>query len=99
MNKSRLRAVSPKRRPEVTARKKLIAKLKRNGPVLCVLELPGCTRWADDLDEILSRARGGSIASETNCRPVCRRCHDWVTTHPLEAAELGLTLHAWDVIS
>lgn len=38
-----------------------------------------CGRPADDLHELLSRARGGSITDPGNCVPLCRDCHDDVT--------------------
>lgn len=50
----------------------------------------GCNGWADDADEILRRSAGGSITDPSNVRPVGRRCHDWITTHPAEAREWGL---------
>lgn len=56
----------------------------------------GCTGRGHDWDEILSRARGGSIVDPANCRAVCRWCHDQLTTNPAEAERRGLTLHAWE---
>lgn len=90
---------SRKRRPEIAARKRLIAAMKRNGPVLCAWQVPvwdyaviiQCTGYADDLHEILSRARGGSISDPANCIPLCRPHHTWVTEHPIEAKEMGLS--------
>jgi 5-methylcytosine-specific restriction endonuclease McrA len=53
---------------------------------------PDCARCgmpADDAHEVLSRARGGSITDPANIVPLCRSCHDFVTTHPAQAAEEG----------
>jgi hypothetical protein len=54
----------------------------------------GCSGWADDAHEILSRARGGSITDPDNVIPLGRRCHDYVTTHPREAERAGLSRSA-----
>lgn len=56
----------------------------------------GHTRPASDLHEILTRARGGSIVDPKNLLHVCRPCHDWITDHPREAAELGLVRWSWE---
>lgn len=48
-----------------------------------------------DVHEILTRGRRGSITDPRNCLTACRRCHDWVTTHPRQANCLGLTVPSW----
>lgn len=66
--------------------------LKRttHGPQRC--QHPrGCPNEAVDPHEIKSRARGGSITDPANIALLCRPCHRWVTEHPLEAAEIGLS--------
>lgn len=45
-----------------------------------------------DHHEVLTRARGGSPIDPANRLYVCRAMHEWITVHPLEAAELGLVL-------
>ena len=45
-----------------------------------------------DVHEPYTRARGGSIVDDDNTVAICRRCHDWVHSHPKEASELGLLL-------
>ena len=55
-----------------------------------------CTGLADDAHEIVTRGRGGSITDPDNILLVCRRHHDWITTHPKEAHELGLVRHSWE---
>ena len=95
-----MRAVSKKRAKLLRERKKLTDSMKREGPVMCLFPvsyfdspLPYCTR-ADDLHEIVSRARGGSVTDPENVVPLCRPHHIWVTEHPKEAAELGLSRRA-----
>ena len=50
----------------------------------------GCTRWATDLHEPLTRARGGDILDASNTIATCRACHDWIHRYPTQATETGL---------
>jgi 5-methylcytosine-specific restriction endonuclease McrA len=63
-------------------------------------EFPICVRCgtnpSDDVHEIVSRARGGSITDPANLVCLCRRCHSWVTTHPREATMEGWSAASWD---
>lgn len=93
VNKSRLRAVSPKRRPEVTARKKLIAKMKRNGPVLCAR----CGGFADDLHEPGKRSAGADPSDPEQVVAVCRPCHDHIHRNVSESVAAGW-LHSVKVV-
>lgn len=56
----------------------------------------GPVRRGTDKHEILTRARGGDPTDPNNCMWVDRLCHDWITEHPAEAAQLGLVRHAWE---
>lgn len=60
-------------------------------------EVPGCTRRSTEVHEPLTRARGGSVTDEGNCRAVCfehhREIHD---TEPAWAYEAGFLRHSWD---
>ena len=59
-----------------------------------------CGRWADDVHEPLTRARGGSITDPDNAFPLCRPHHDEVTFRPESelqwAYDLGILIHSWD---
>ena len=59
-----------------------------------------CGRWADDVHEPLTRARGGGIADPGNAVVPCRPCHDEVTFRPESelgwAYQAGLLRHSWD---
>lgn len=46
-------------------------------------------QWTD-MHEVLTRARGGDPTDKSNILCLCRQCHQWVTTHELEAREAGL---------
>lgn len=101
MKRSPIAPTSKKRAALLRKRKKLTEAMKEDGSVMCQFEwktstaffeemVVRCLRRADDLHEIVSRARGGSIVDPENVVPLCREHHRWVTEHPLEAAELGL---------
>lgn len=55
-----------------------------------------CRLRAQDLHERKTRGRGGSLTKAANLLWACRPGHDWITTHPLEAREVGLVLNSWD---
>jgi len=91
-----LRAVSAKRQAENRLRRKVVVELFPERP-MCAK--PGCVRFADDVHEPLTRARGGSITDPANMAPLCRECHDAVTFRPDSelgwAYEIGLLRHSW----
>jgi hypothetical protein len=87
-----IKPVSDKRRVENRERRRNLTATFGTDP-LCVY--PDCARFADDAHEVLSRARGGSITDPANIRPLCREHHNYVTTHPAEAAALGLSISAF----
>ena len=100
--------VSAKRAAQNRARAAMVTALYPERPLCAVWQarltiglppLPGCTRWADDVHEPLSRARGGSITDPGNSAPPCRPCHDVLTFTPESelqwAYALGLLRHSW----
>ena len=94
---SRIKAVSDKRRAENRERAAMADRRwpdRREGTVMCAV--PGCPRPADDLHEILTRARGGSITDEANTVPVCRQHNGELTLEPDWGSDLGLLRHSWD---
>ena len=63
--------------------------------------LDGCTRWADNLHEPLTRARGGSITDPGNVLPSCDPCNGALSSIPESqlgwARRLGLLKGSkWD---
>lgn len=113
--RTRLAPVSAKRQAENRERRAMVAALWPERPLCVVYALsqdhPGlvpdqvlgrCERWADDVHEPLTRARGGSITDPGNAVPPCRPCHDEVTFRPESelgwAYELGLLAHSWDAL-
>lgn len=54
-----------------------------------------CQARAVDVHELKSRARGGSITDRANLAALCRRCHEWITTHPAEAEGQGWLVRSW----
>lgn len=60
-------------------------------------EVPDCDRRSTDVHEPLTRARGGSILDETNCRAVCAEHHREIhERQPDWAYELGFLRRSWD---
>ncbi len=55
-----------------------------------------CELRARDWHEVQTRGRGGSIVNVANRLWVCRRCHDWIGTHPALARLAGVVLNSWD---
>ena len=86
-----MRAVSAKRQAENRVRRRNVLAAFGTDPVCFV----GCGRAADDAHELLSRARGGSITDVSGIRPVCRECHNRITTEPAWAAANGYALSAY----
>lgn len=75
-----------------TRRRNLVAKLLQDRP-FC----QKCHKSrSQDIHELKSRARGGSITDETNLVALCRDCHIWVTEHPQAAKEQGWLKNSWD---
>jgi hypothetical protein len=92
-----LRAESPKRARENRQRTKMRREAFGYAPMCAV---PGCCNRADDLHEVLSRARGGSITDPENCVPLCSPHHGDITdTEPQWAYDMGLLRHSWDETS
>lgn len=111
--RAEIRKVSAKRAAENRDRRAMVAAMFPEQP-LCVVYMlsqdkPGlipdgvlsqCGRWADDVHEPLTRARGGSIVDPENAVPPCRPCHDVLTFRPeselVWAYQCGLLVHSWD---
>lgn len=53
-------------------------------------------RPSQDVHEVLTRGRGGSILDEANLLCVCRPCHDRIGREPALSNDLGLTKSSWD---
>lgn len=102
LRRTPVKPVSAKRQRENRQRRAMADQRwpdRREGTVMCGCGRPECNRRADDLHEIKSRARGGSITDETNCVPLARECHDEITFKPESelgwAYDLGLLRHSW----
>jgi hypothetical protein len=87
-----IKPVSGKRQAENRERRKMADATYGDRPLCAIRWGSGCTGWADDLDEILSRGRGGSITDAANTTPGCRWCHAQKTENPAEAERRGLLL-------
>lgn len=84
--------------PTLSARKLLA---ERSGG-RCEVGLPGCWGTATDVHHRVNRQAGGrhgasrvrlnQLSALIHC---CRLCHQWITTRPAWAADLGLSLRDW----
>ena len=63
-------------------------------------EYPICMRCgshrSEDIHEIVSRARGGSILDPENLVALCRSCHSFITQNPATAHAEGWSKHSWE---
>lgn len=89
-----IRQQSAKRQRENRERRAMKNEMFPDGTPLCIV--PWCGRWADDLHEPLTRARGGSIVEPDNAVPTCRRHNSELTEEPVWGYELHLLVHEWD---
>jgi 5-methylcytosine-specific restriction endonuclease McrA len=68
--------------------------------VKLLIERPTCQRCkvsgSQDIHELKSRARGGSITDLNNLVALCRACHTWITANPAKATQEGWLRHSWD---
>jgi len=86
MKRTPLRRVSKKRQSLMRQRRTFVQSLLEEQPPCVVCK----DRFAVDVHEPLTRARGGSIVDPDNAVVVCRGCHDWIHDHPEEATLKGL---------
>lgn len=89
---TRLKPRSAKRQQVAPQRAEVVRQMLTEHPHCQIRWDDGCTGWAVDVDEVLSRAQGGSILDPTNLQTGCRYCHDQKHAHPDEAAARGLTI-------
>lgn len=94
MKRTALRSRSKKREAVYRQRRKLVAELLER--------FPWCARcyWnrSVDLHELKNRSQGGDLLDPTQIVTLCRECHEWVTTHPLEAHEDGWTFWSYEPV-
>lgn len=87
-------------RPRSKKMEMLYATKRRNLVKRLLAERPICQRClsdrSQDIHELKSRARGGSITEIDNLVALCRSCHNWVTQNPKEAKEQGWLKNSWE---
>lgn len=88
----RVRPQSDRRKAEAPLRRAFVVEVLTERPWCEIRWDDGCTGRAVDVDELLSRAQGGSILDPDNVQTACRYCHDRKHAHPDEAAARGLTV-------
>lgn len=98
--RTRLKPVSAKRRAEAPARARVVAVTKERAGHRCeARELVPEVECGGQFDTDEIKGRGvnpGGHLDDTNTQLLCRRHHDWKTTHPMEARRRGLRKRATD---
>ena len=56
---------------------------------ICHAKIHKCSLHATDVHH--KKGRGEFHLDESTWLPVCRNCHMWIETHPIESYELGLS--------
>lgn len=87
-----LRSRSQKMTALYIHRRKLVASLLAERPWCEIRWDDRCEGRAVDVDEILSRAQGGSILDVANLQTCCRHCHSQKHYNPAEAVARGVTV-------
>lgn len=54
---------------------------------MCQANLPGCQGSSTDVHH--KKGRGKYLLVTATWMAVCRTCHTWIETHPIEATEMG----------
>lgn len=87
-----MRYRSPKMAKLYVGRRALVARLLEERPLCQRCSFAQST----ELHEVKSRARGGSIMDEENCRALCHDCHAFITTHPRQGVAEGFLKNSWE---
>ncbi len=91
----RLRPRSKKTAGKYRIRRVLVAELLEQRPWCEIRWDDRCQGRAVDVDEILSRGRGGDYCDPDNCQTTCRACHDAKHNFPLEAVRRKVARNSW----
>jgi 5-methylcytosine-specific restriction endonuclease McrA len=94
--RTRLKARSPKTERKYRVRRVLVATLLEDRPWCEIRWDDRCQGRAVDVDEVLSRGRGGDYCDPDNCQTACRPCHAAKHNYPIEAVSRQVALKSWD---
>lgn len=95
MKRRAIRSISKKRQDQLVERKVLRERQLRAKP-RCEAQLNHCSGSATDVHEIINRSqRATSWLEPQYFLSLCRRCHGWITTHPMWSRHHGFTLSAY----
>jgi hypothetical protein len=92
----RLRPRSKKTAAKYRDRRLLVAELLEQRPWCEIRWDDRCQGRAVDVDEVISRGRGGDYCDPENCQTACRACHSAKHENPLEAVARGVARNSWD---
>lgn len=91
-----LKPRSAKTAKKYRVRSVLVAELLETRPWCEIRWDARCQGRAIEVDEILSRGRGGDYCDPDNCQTTCRACHDAKHGFPLEAVRRKAARNSWE---
>jgi 5-methylcytosine-specific restriction endonuclease McrA len=92
---AQLKPRSKKTEQRYRIRRVLVAELLEQRPWCEIRWDDRCQQRSVDVDEILSRGRGGDYCDPDNCQTACRPCHDAKHKHSIEAVQRGVSRNSW----
>lgn len=94
--KAGLKPRSKKTEKRYRVRRVLVAELLEQRPWCEIRWDDRCQQRSVDVDEILSRGRGGDYCDPANCQTTCRPCHAAKHKHSVEAVQRKVSRNSWD---
>lgn len=94
--KNGLKARSKKTEKRYRVRRVLVAELLEQRPWCEIGWDDRCEGRSVDVDEVLSRGRGGDYCDPDNCQTTCRPCHGAKHDHSVEAVQRKVSRNSWD---
>jgi hypothetical protein len=92
----RLKFRSPETERKYRVRRVLVAALLEERPRCEIRWDERCQGRATEVDEVLSRGRGGDYRDPDNCQTACSPCHAAKHNYPLEAVRRKVARNSWD---
>lgn len=90
MKKTQINKVSNKKQ-KLDKEYSLLRKKYLSDNPFCEANLPGCQKYSTDIHH--KKGRGEFYLDITTFLSVCRKCHVFIETHPIEAKELNLSIN------
>lgn len=94
--KAGLKPRSKKTETRYRVRRVLVAELLDQRPTCEIRWDDRCEGRSVDVDEVLSRGRGGDYCDADNCQTTCRPCHEAKHKRSIEAVQRKVSRNSWD---